>query len=95
MAHFLLIYDRDAGEIIRKQRYEHRSDAMEARFRGEQEFAGRPEIEIVALAAESEQDLMRTHARYFLGLTQLADRMAWRAPPAPARAAGSRRASPA
>lgn len=49
---------------------------MRARFVAEGEFAGRPEIEIVALAAESENDLLVTHGRYFLGLTELADRIA-------------------
>jgi hypothetical protein len=49
---------------------------MRARFAAEDEFAGRPEIEIVALVAESEDDLLVTHGRYFLSLTELADRMA-------------------
>ena len=75
MAHFLLVYDRNAGRLVRKQRYEIGADAMRARFAAEGEFAGRPEIEIVALVAESEDDLLVTHGRYFLGLTELADRM--------------------
>jgi hypothetical protein len=76
VSHFLLIYDRDAGQLLRKQRYEIGADAMRARFAAEGEFAGRPEIEIVALVAESEDDLLVTHGRYFLGLTELADRIA-------------------
>ncbi len=47
---------------------------MKARFRAEAEFRGRPEIEIVALSAESEDDLKRTHGRYFFTLAELADR---------------------
>jgi hypothetical protein len=74
--HFLLVYDRNAGELLRKQRYEIGADAMRARFSAEAEFARRPEIEIVALMAESEEDLRVTHGRYFLGLTELADRIA-------------------
>lgn len=76
MTHFLLIYDRAAGKLMRKQVFASRTDAMQARFRAEAEFSERREIEIVALDAESEQTLMRTHGRYFLGLTELADRIA-------------------
>jgi hypothetical protein len=76
VSHFLLVYDRDAGLLVRKQRYEIGTEAMRARFVAEGEFAGRPEIEIVALVAESEEDLRVTHGRYFLSLTELADRMA-------------------
>jgi hypothetical protein len=76
VAHFLLIYDRDAGRLVRKQEFESEADAMRHRFAAEAEFAGRPEIEIVALTAESEDTLLVTHGRYFLGLTELADRIA-------------------
>jgi hypothetical protein len=76
MTHFLLVYDRDAGELVRKQVFVQREDAMQARFRAEAEFDGRREIEIVALDAESEEELQRTHGRYFLSLTELANRMA-------------------
>jgi len=75
VSHFLLVYDRDAGALLRTQRYDIGADAMRARFAAEGEFSGRPEIEIVALAAESEDDLLVTHGRYFLSLTELADRM--------------------
>jgi hypothetical protein len=75
VSHFLIVYDRDAGLLLRKQRYEVGADAMRARFVAEGEFAGRPEIEIVALVAESEDDLLVTHGRYFLSLTELVDRM--------------------
>jgi hypothetical protein len=76
VTHFLLVYDRGAGELLRKQVFDERADAMQARFRAESEFDGRREIEIVALDAESEDELRRTHGRYFLALTELADRMA-------------------
>lgn len=76
MSHFLLVYDRDAGKLVRKQEFARHQDAMQARFRAEAEFRSRPQIEIVALTADSEQELMRTHGRYFLGLAELADRIA-------------------
>ena len=49
---------------------------MRARFAAESEFSGKPEIEIVALVAESEAAARFTHGRYFLGLAELADRIA-------------------
>jgi len=76
MTHFLLVYDREAGELLRSEVFVERGDAMQARFRAESEFAGRSEIEVVALDAESEEELRRTHGRYFLTLTELAGRMA-------------------
>ncbi len=76
MTHFLLVYDRAAGQLVRNEIFAHGSEAMQARFRAESEFAGRREIEIVAVDAESEEELRRTHGRYFLSLTELAGRMA-------------------
>jgi hypothetical protein len=76
VAHLLLIYDRDAGQLVRQASYETSVAAMHARFAAETEFAGKPEIEIVALVAESEEAARVTHGRYFLGLTELADRIA-------------------
>lgn len=76
MAHFLLIYNRNAGQLVRQEVYETSADAMHARFAAETEFAGKPEIEIVALVAESEEAARVTHGRYFLGLTELANRIA-------------------
>jgi hypothetical protein len=75
VAHFLIVYDRDAGELVRKARYETSAAAMQARFEAEAEFRGRPEIEVVAFVAESEEALRQTHARYFLDLAALGERM--------------------
>ena len=76
VAHFLLIYDRLAGQLVRKTEFAQAVEALNARFAAEQEFAGRVDIEIVSLTADSEEDLRRTHARYFLTLDELAARMA-------------------
>jgi hypothetical protein len=75
VAHFLIVYDRDAGTLVRQGRYETSAAAMEARFAAEAEFRGRPEIEVVAFVAESEEALRQTHARYILDLTALGERM--------------------
>jgi hypothetical protein len=75
VAHFLIVYDRDAGELVRQRCFGTSADAMRARFAAEAEFRGQPEIEVVALVAESEDALRRTHARYFLDLAALGERM--------------------
>ncbi|MDO9355771.1 MAG: hypothetical protein Q7T55_18885 [Solirubrobacteraceae bacterium] len=75
MAHFLLIYDRSTGTLVRQEQYDSGVDAMRARFKAEIEFDGRDEIEVAALDAASEEDLRRTHGRYFLTLAELADRL--------------------
>lgn len=76
MSHFLVVYDRTAGELIRLDRFDSASSAMQARFRAEAEMRGRKDVEVVALTAASEDDLKRTHGRYFLGLDELASRIA-------------------
>jgi hypothetical protein len=75
VVHFLIVYDRAAGELVRKLRFDTSVEAMRARFAAEAEFRGRSEIEVVALVAESEEALRRTHARYFLDLAALGERM--------------------
>jgi len=75
MSHFVLVYDRTAGVLVRQRQYSSSREAMAARFAAEDEFEGRPEIEIVDLSAASEDELRRTHARYFLTLDELAARL--------------------
>ncbi len=75
MSHFLIIYDRAAGRLLRQERFDRAADALTARFQAEHAYSDE-NIEIVALSAESEDDLRRTHARYFLTLDELAARMA-------------------
>lgn len=75
MGHFLLIYDRDAGQLVREEEYDTAVAAMRARFVAETEFSDRDDIEVVALDAASKDELRRTHARYFLTFAQLVDRI--------------------
>lgn len=75
MAHFLLIYDRTSGTLLRESSFESGSAARLARFTAEAEFAERDEVEVVTLTAASEADLRTTHARYFLRLDELAARL--------------------
>jgi hypothetical protein len=75
MAHFLLIYDRPAGRLLRQEQFDTSAEAMQARFAAEREYAGQRRIEVVVLSADSEEALRRTHGRYFLSLSELADRI--------------------
>lgn len=76
MKYSVLIYDRTAGKLLRESEYEHRSTALQARFDAEVEFRGREkDIEVVVLGARSRSDLLRTHARYFLSASELAQRI--------------------
>jgi hypothetical protein len=76
---FLIEYDRVSGRLVGLQSY---SDAdrqrasndridLELRLNREQ-----VEREVVLLEAASEEDLRKTHRRYFEGLTELAGRSA-------------------
>ena len=71
--HYLLIYDRHQGKVIRQVPFSRADTALAARFDAEREFSGQPEIEIVVLGADSRQELIRTHSRYFKGLHELAE----------------------
>ena len=74
MVNVLLVYDRAAGRLLREQAFEARGDALQARFEAEEEYRGREaEIEVVVLTARSRDALLRTHGRYWLSLSQLAE----------------------
>ena len=73
MQHYLVIYDRRAGEIIRRRRFETPAPALAARFEAEREFRDEPDIEVVVLGADSWDALKLTHSRYFKGVQELAD----------------------
>lgn len=72
MSHFLLVYDQRAGHLLRMDSYKTSAEAMRARFRAEDGYRERAGIEVVALSAASEDDLKKTHARYFTNLQDLA-----------------------
>ncbi|SCD47165.1 hypothetical protein E6P78_30980 [Streptomyces sp. A0958] len=76
MTNVLVVYDRSAGRLLREEQYDRRQDALRARFATEREFKGRSNVEVVVLGANNRNDLLKTHARYFLGLDELAARMA-------------------
>lgn len=73
MQHYLMIYDRRRGQIVRHQHYRAANLALKARFDAEREFGDQPDIEIVVLGAESWDSLRRTHSRYFKDVHELAE----------------------
>jgi hypothetical protein len=70
--HYLLIYDRREGRIVRRRRFDDPDVALTARFAAEREFREASDVEIVVLGAESLAALRQTHARYFKGVQELA-----------------------
>ena len=73
MKHYLVVYNRREGRIIRRGDYPRVDNALQARFAAEREFREDPDIEVVVLGAESWEALRHTHARYFQDVQQLAE----------------------
>jgi len=75
MAHFLLIYDRTAGQLLLKEEFATNAEALAARFAAEDEYGVQPNIEILAVSAASESELKNSHGRYFLSSQELGERL--------------------
>lgn len=75
MNYFLIVYDTDGGEIVELKRFgqRERAVALAERFRRELVERDRRNIEVVLLSAESEDELRRTHSRYFESSAELAE----------------------
>jgi hypothetical protein len=71
--HYLVVYDRRRGKILKHASYYDSNRALNARFDAEREYRGQQDIEVVVLSAESWQSLAHTHARYFKGAQELAE----------------------
>lgn len=67
MALFLVVYDRSRARTVEFLRFNESDRAEATRARNEREFreVGNPEIEVLVLEADTEDDLRRTHGRYF------------------------------
>lgn len=75
---FLIEYDRNSGRIVSKTPFQDldREHAYESRLQLELELhAKKVHHEVVLLEASTEEDLWRTHARYFRNLSELATAM--------------------
>jgi len=75
MNYFLIVYDTAAGEILELKRFGvlQRALALSKRFARELAERDRRNIEVVLLSAESEDELRRTHSRYFESSAELAE----------------------
>jgi len=75
MNYFLIVYDTAAGEILELKRFGElqRALALSQRFARELAERDRRNIEVVLLSAESEDELRRTHSRYFESSAELAE----------------------
>ncbi len=72
--HFLIAYRRSSGTVLEWTPFEMTDiDRIVAqRTQLEEDHRGDPDFEVVLLASHSEQDILRTHARYFKNLPELA-----------------------
>lgn len=75
MSHFLLRYDRKRGLLESIESFADSVEATTRRFELELTYFDQPNIEIVVLSAASEDDLKRTHSRFFRSLRQLTDQL--------------------
>jgi hypothetical protein len=73
MQHFLVVFDRPQGRVLREEAYDDERAALAERFRTEKLHRGNPDVEVVVLSAESREALRRTHARYFMTISELAN----------------------
>jgi hypothetical protein len=72
MNHYLVVFDRSTGRVLRRTQFSDSNAALEARFEQEREYRDNPDIEVVVLSARSVDALKHTHGRYFKNFDQLA-----------------------
>jgi len=70
MTLFLLTFDRQNRNAT-VQEIAEEEDVLERLFTAERRLRDEPALEIVLLAAADEDDLRRTHARYFESIDEL------------------------
>ena len=72
VSHFLLVFDRAHGRLLREQSFGDHRQALVERFKAERLHRDQPDIEVVVLSAESKEALRLTHSRYFQSISSLA-----------------------
>lgn len=66
--HFLLIFDHDAGRLVKMVEFGEDSDtALAAYAESERAYQSAPRIEIVLIGSDSVETVQLTHANYFDG----------------------------
>ena len=71
--HYLIVYDRDDGEIVFLRRFSDSREAIRERFIYERHAT--PREEVVVLSADSLEAVRNTHGRYFYSLRELITRV--------------------
>ncbi len=75
MSYFVIVYDRAQRKIlVGPEEFDasRRRAAMGRRFELEAQWRSSPDVEVVVLGAESEDQIRRTHGRYFRSFAELA-----------------------
>ncbi len=72
MSHWLIVYSKPSGYLLRCQEFTDGQAALAERFAVERLHRNNPVLEIVVLGAESLDALKRTHGRYFKTVQELA-----------------------
>jgi hypothetical protein len=73
---YVIVYDRKGSRTIEKRRFgsDQRATAREERLKLELESKlHSQDVEVVLLEADSEEQLLRSHSRYFLSTEQFKD----------------------
>lgn len=79
MNHYLIVYKRSEGKLLRCTEYRSQLSgelALKDRFAVERNHRDDPDLEVVVLGADSLATLKRTHGRYFFTARELIERMA-------------------
>ena len=63
--HFLLVFDPATGSAANVREFNHAAAALDAYRDTEQQFRGRPEIQVVLIGADSLETVKKTHSNYF------------------------------
>lgn len=84
MNQYLVRYRRSTGDLLQFEDLgSDRTVAMSRRVGEEKIYKGDPDIEVVLLTASSREALIRTHARYFKSVSELAAALAAALPAIP------------
>jgi ppGpp synthetase/RelA/SpoT-type nucleotidyltranferase len=73
---FLVAYRRSRGQLLEAESFSGKEPSLSQQRRREleQKYQGEPDVEVVLLLARSEENLRKTHSRYFERLDELATR---------------------
>lgn len=65
LIHFLIVFDRDAQNVLEANRFTDGEEAAERYAAMERQYGDQPDIEIVLVGSDSIETVRRTHGNYF------------------------------